>query len=218
MLRTGRLGPARLVRTFVAVEMPEVLRRSLRAAAGELAERLPGVRWTAEENIHLTLKFLGDVPWNETGRIGAAIKEETAAREPFELEIRGIIAFPPGRSPRIVAVGVRADGALQELHDALERRMEEFGVRPETRTFTPHLTLGRIKAGGAPGLADAIAPLRDRIFGNFEVSEIAFFQSELAPEGPTYTCLCRAALLGEPAMGREDAGGEEGADEEAGEA
>ncbi len=196
MLRTGRVGPQRLVRTFMAIELPEDLREALGALARGLASDLPGVRWTARENLHLTVKFLGDVQWNDTGRIGATLKEEAARHEPFEIELVGIEPFPPGRSPRIVAVGVMAGEAMAELHAALDRRMEKFGVRREARAFLPHLTLGRVRDGCAVELAEVLAPLAKRRIGAFEAEEVAFSQSELSPRGPIYTPLCRAKLSG----------------------
>ncbi|MCX7804420.1 MAG: RNA 2',3'-cyclic phosphodiesterase [Planctomycetota bacterium] len=196
MLRTGRVGPQRAVRTFVAIELPDYLREALSGIARRLATDLPWVRWTAPENLHLTVKFLGDVQWNDTGRIGAAIKEEAAKGEPFEIELVGIMPFPPGRSPRIVAVGVVAGEAMSALHAALDRRMEEFGIRPEDRAFLPHLTLGRVRDGRARDMAGVLAPLAERGIGAFDAEEVVFFQSELRPEGPLYTPLCRAKLGG----------------------
>lgn len=194
MLRTGRIGAQRLIRAFIAVEVPEDIREAIHRVAERLAGRVSGVRWVEERNLHLTIKFLGDVQWDMVGKIGEAMKREAAKVEEFEMSFQGVSVFPPGRSPHVIAVGVHGESQMAEIHRALDRCMIEYGASREDRAFLPHLTIGRIKAKGQQDLAECLAPLAEKEFGNFLVEKLTLFQSELSPQGPTYTCLCTAAM------------------------
>jgi 2'-5' RNA ligase len=193
-MRTGRIGAQRLIRAFIAVEIPEDIREAIHGVALRLADKVSGVRWVEERNLHLTIKFLGEVQWDMVGKIGETMKREAAKVEEFDLSFQAVSAFPPGRSPRVIAVGVHGESQMAEIHRALDRCMIEFGASREDRAFLPHLTVGRIKARGQPDLAECLAPLAEKEFGNFLVEKLTLFQSELSPQGPTYTCLCTAEM------------------------
>jgi len=187
------------VRTFVAIETPP----ELQAAVGGLIERLSSagadVRWVKPHNVHLTLKFLGDVALTDTARICQAVARAANEVQPFEVDVAGAGAFPNLARPRTVWLGVGDPaGALGALHKQVERRLEKLGFRRESRAFRAHLTLGRVRRAG-PELAALARRLREHAevaLGRLAVGELVVFSSHLASEGPTYSPLGRASLGG----------------------
>ena len=188
----------KFVRAFIAVDLGEEVKRGLRPVLAALRRRPCRVRWVAEENLHLTVKFLGEVDGRALGEIGRALAEETALLAPLTLEVHGLQPFPPGRSPRIVAAGVRDEGGgLARLQEALELRMEAFGVPRERRNFRPHLTLGRVQGQGVQAeFWSRLARDAQTAFGTAHVERVILFQSELDPGGARYTMLATAGLQG----------------------
>ena len=187
------------IRTFVAVEISSAVRRR----AEELIEQLRGspadVKWVEAQNLHLTLKFLGDVPSGEIARVCEAVQQGAGEAEPFELEVRGAGAFPNARRPRTLWLG-SGDGEeeMVALHGHLEGPLKKLGFRGEHRRFHPHLTIGRVRRGG-PGVAQLGQLLQqhaDFIAGRVQVSEVVVFSSQLDRTGPTYEPLSRAKLGG----------------------
>jgi 2'-5' RNA ligase len=156
------------------------------------------IKWVEPENMHLTVKFLGDVDTSEIHKVCRAVEESVADIEPFVLQIRGAGAFPNLKRPRTLWVGT-GDGseAVTQLAQRVESALKKLGFRPEARRFHPHFTIGRVRRGG-PGLADLGALLKqheeDEI-GRTTVSEVVTFSSELDRSGPTYRALGRAKLL-----------------------
>ncbi|MBN2292495.1 MAG: RNA 2',3'-cyclic phosphodiesterase [Pirellulales bacterium] len=187
------------VRTFVAVEIDERTRR----AATKLIEKLSvvpvDVKWVAPHNLHITLKFLGDVSLQETARICQAVQKAAVEVEPFELSIEGAGAFPTTKRPRTVWIGSRVgEDQMSALHKQLERRLAKLGFRKDSRRFQAHLTIGRVKRGG-PGLSELASLIEENAqceIGKTTISEAVVFSSELGPEGPTYHPLGRAKLGG----------------------
>jgi 2'-5' RNA ligase len=163
---------------------------------GALRARLPALRWVAEANWHLTVKFLGDVELLQLGDIGKAVQEEAGRAPVFELALAGLTAFPPGRRPRVLAAKVSAGAEqLAELHRRLDQRLGDFGVPLENRPFHAHLTLARVGEGrNGEGVFEELAKHAEGKFGVATIEEAVLFQSELTPAGPLYTPLCTAKL------------------------
>lgn len=184
-------------RTFIAVEMDE----SVRAAAARLIRALAAsqadVKWVEPHNLHLTLKFLGEVPLEEIPAVCEAVQRAVAGIEPFRLELMGAGAFPNTRRPRTLWLGA-GEGQVEmaALKQAVEHGLKKLGYRPEGRKFKTHLTLGRVRRGG-PGmarLAELLAEHASYPAGASAVEEVTVFASELTPEGPVYSALSRAEL------------------------
>lgn len=189
------------LRTFIALELSS----GVKARARQLVDRLritdSKINWVQPENMHLTLKFLGDVPEIETPEICRCVAKAAATIEPFEIVFRGAGAFPTAEHPRSLWIGVQ-DGTeyLLELQAAIEDALyNDLGFAKERRRFQPHLTIGRVKhAGGAEGkrLAELIEQNAD-FDGNLSVvDEVVTFASFLGREGPTYQALDHAPLAG----------------------
>ncbi|MFH1265164.1 MAG: RNA 2',3'-cyclic phosphodiesterase [Planctomycetota bacterium] len=187
------------VRTFVAVDIGS----AARGRAAELIEALSAAgadaKWVDPQNLHVTLKFLGDVDTREIHHVCRAVQDAVADVAPFEFELRGAGAFPGASRPRTVWLGVaRGEEQLVALNQRIEPPLEKLGFRKEARRYQPHLTIGRIRRGG-PGvleLGTLIGHHADFEAGPTAVSEVIVFSSQLDRSGPTYEPLARAPLAG----------------------
>ena len=185
------------LRTFVAVEITS----AVRSAAEGLIDRLRAVgadvKWVEPQNLHLTLKFLGDVRTSDTAQVCKAVAEGAAEVEPFAIEVRGAGAFPHARRPRTLWVGVgEGETEMVDLHQHVETALAQLGYPKEHRRFHPHLTIGRVRRGG-PAVAELGAALdrqRDFAAGRVAVSRLAIFSSRLQRDGPVYEALAHAEL------------------------
>ena len=184
------------MRTFLAVEASAAVRARVGKLISELAEVGADVKWVEPANLHLTLKFFGDIDDQDLSRICTAMTEAVAAAQAFDCPCQGIGAFPHLGRPRTLWAGLSGCQArMAELSGQVERALAPLGFPRERRTFHPHLTLGRVR--GSRGLA-ALTPLLrqhgDMPLGTMEVSTITFFASDLRPAGPVYTALAHFAL------------------------
>jgi 2'-5' RNA ligase len=187
------------LRLFVALEPPGAVRRRVESVAAEI-RRLAGraadeVKWVRGENLHLTLQFLGNVPEARLPDLAAALGEAARASRPLHLEVRGAGGFPNARRPRVVWAGLEGDlGPLADLVRDLGQRLAPLGFPPEDRPWSPHLTLGRARGGGAAGLAGALSAVREAEGGGWRASELLLFRSQLSPDGPRYDVIQRIYL------------------------
>lgn len=185
------------MRTFIAVEIEEWMRAALGRAQEELRAAGGPVRWADPQTIHLTLKFLGEVPDAQVTDVVATMRACCAGIAPFAVRAAGVGAFPDARRPRVVVVHVEAPEPLFELNRRLEDASEELGLGREDRRYVPHLTLGRLKGSkGVAPLVDRIEQMKGRSFGEIEVSEIVLMMSELGRGGAVHTPLARVELVG----------------------
>ncbi|MBU4271676.1 MAG: RNA 2',3'-cyclic phosphodiesterase [Planctomycetes bacterium] len=205
------------LRTFVAVEISEAIcarateliaalsekgvrNRLCEASEGPFRKTVPDtffVKWVEPCNLHLTLKFLGEVHQREIPRVCRAVELGAAEVAPFPLDVRGAGAFPNAARPRTVWLGA-GEGAEQmvRLHDRVEAALAELGYREEHRRFQVHLTIGRVRGGG-PGIVELGSLLEkhaDFSAGKMTVERVTVFASQLTPAGPIYEVLGSARL------------------------
>lgn len=190
-----------MTRAFVAVLLDETTRASVGGMVECLRPLGRAVAWVPSANLHLTLRFLGELSDGQLGDVEAALETTAAVTAPFALILHGLGAFPGLERPRILWVGV-ADGAL-EVRGAqaeLETALERVGIPREPRAWHPHLTIGRVFDERAwrreTGLAlrQAIAAAARRNFGRLPVSRITLMRSDLSPRGARYGELASAEL------------------------
>jgi len=155
------------------------------------------VSWVAPENMHLTLKFLGDQADPEVAAICQAVQEGAASVEPFEFVCHGAGAFPDVQRPRTLWLGV-TDGldGLRKLHAAIDAALAKRRFPKDRQAFSPHLTLGRVRSSGPASreLTTVLAASADFEAGATIVDEVTVFSSELSPSGPRYEVLAQAPL------------------------
>ncbi|NLI45738.1 MAG: RNA 2',3'-cyclic phosphodiesterase [Acidobacteria bacterium] len=186
------------MRLFVAVELPESIKEAIRALQEPLRRFGAAVSWTRPAGIHGTLKFLGEVAPEREAEIEAALAP-VAAHAPFELSVRRLGVFPGWSGPRVIWLGLEpVEPHFAAVYRTVEAAMAPLGFPRETRTFHPHLTLGRVR--DRRGLDTLAAHLQARAdgtdLGAFTVPDIILFQSVLRPDGAVYTALRRYPLRG----------------------
>lgn len=190
-----------LIRSFIAIELPELIQNQLRQVSAALrsAGRLP-VRWLPVENIHLTLKFLGDIDAGKLRNLSDEMITLARHQPPFSLTIGGVGAFPSTRRPRVVWVGIQAPPKLAELAQQMEQLGLKFGIEPEGRPFSPHLTIGRVQQHAVleelQALTKCLTTIKVGELGKLSVESICLFRSDLRSSGAIYTLLSRASLGG----------------------
>lgn len=184
------------IRTFVAVPLPDSLRKRAVKVASELAAIAPGVKWVEPNSLHWTLQFLGPVEQRETSEICDAVAEGVLEFAPFDLQMLGAGAFPTPDRPRTLWLGVgQGRDEMIALQAAVEKSLEPLGFRGEARRYRPHLTIGRPGRGEQPReLADHLAALADFDGGTMLVDEVVVYSSELTRQGPIYEALGFAPL------------------------
>ncbi len=200
-----------MIRTFLAVELPASLTQAIAQVQADVRNRIsrelsPGMRiqWVRPTAIHLTVKFLGDIPENHVGDLQSVVGEAIRPLVPFTVDVAGLCVFPDLRAPRVLWLGLssrssegRPTTALSHLAATVEHCVEGLGYPPESRPFNPHLTLARIKEGAKEvgrvlariGLLDGDVQL-----GQLDVRTVALMQSELRPSGSVYTKLWEVPL------------------------
>ena len=161
--------------------------------------RIGGLRPVRPEGVHLTLKFLGDVPADRVGAIGDAVGKSAARHPPFALSLSGVGAFPSGRAPRVLWAGIAGDlDRLAALQASVDACLAELGFPRERRAFNPHLTLARLRdSASREERSRAFEVLRAAQSGgesSFEVDGVALFQSTLGHGGAVYRRLTLAPL------------------------
>lgn len=189
-----------VIRAFIAITLSEEVHHGLEQVLRDLKTRVPEkvVRWVPAGNIHLTIKFLGDVSLASLEMLTNMLRNEAARHSPFEFSVGGLGAFPSARRPRVVWVGVEAPTELGGLQRGVEAEMARLGYAPEERPFSPHLTLGRVSRNAASEglrqLSNVLESYKVGFIGVTRVQAIHLFRSDLQPSGAVYTRLFSAAL------------------------
>ena len=185
------------IRAFIAIEIPTNIAEELEGAKQSLATRLKNgeVKWVKSENIHLTLRFLGNVHVSKLPSIYKSLDQAAALTHPFSLELGAVGCFPNPRRPRVVWIGLKGDlDLLSAIQKQVEQALIPLGWDPEDRRFHPHLTLGRVKDSRA--LVEARFPWGEEITsGSFNVDQIHLAESQLLPTGAVYTIKHSALLM-----------------------
>jgi 2'-5' RNA ligase len=194
-----------MIRAFVAIELEESLRQALAQVQATLRSRLEKaipsgarIQWVKPASIHLTLKFLGDIPEERVPEIQAALAQAVDQHARCTLEVGGLGVFPHARAPRVLWIGLADhDGAVQQLVSDVETALVVIGFRQELKPFHPHLTLARIKEQShSAGRALTAGGLLEQstTTGRLPVTAVALMKSDLQPSGSVYTRLAHILL------------------------
>lgn len=181
------------IRTFIAIELSDEIHQKIKEIQSEIRSSIQSrISWSKPENIHLTLKFLGDVSLDKIESIKKNLKKVGRMHSPFEMSFGGIGTFPNFRRPRVIWLGVdRGAEQVIKIVSSIEMAMKKLGFQPERRKFTPHLTLGRVKQRGV-NLKKIEPDLKKYDKPNIpivQVDRLALIKSELYPSGAIYTAL-----------------------------
>jgi RNA 2',3'-cyclic 3'-phosphodiesterase len=172
------------MRVFIAIDLPNQIRDTLRQIQRELRSLTDSARWVAPESIHITLKFIGEVPEKRIEDINTALRG--LSWKNFTVTVRGVGFFPGTRSPRVFWAGMEAP-TMKGLTEQLDTRLERIGLDKEKRAFRPHITLARAKDTRIDSsLVLAATEYEDHKFGSFTVDRVFLFKSTLKPSGAVY--------------------------------
>jgi len=189
-----------LLRAFIAVEIPPEIHKAIESKTALLRAALDGslVRWVPTENIHLTLKFLGDVSPANVEMLSQMLSVEVSQHSTFVLKFGGLGAFPNPRRPRVIWIGIQAPAELEALQHGIEATTATLGYPTEERPFSPHLTIGRVKqtagSAGIQKIRSALEETKVGALGTTQVSAVHLLKSDLKPSGAVYTRLFSAPL------------------------
>ncbi len=178
-----------MIRTFISVDVPmtDGLKETLDALKG-----YENVRTVNEEQLHLTLKFLGDTDEKKVEKLCSALKASLDGKNPFDVVIEGTGAFPNERNPRVVWLGVRDPGRLIELADAVDSTVKGLNIKADDKKFSPHLTLGRIN--GRCDLKEFFKENGGKVFCSFRCDHVDVMKSVLTPKGAIHSVISRIEL------------------------
>ena len=184
------------IRTFVCIEIDGELRRKMSQVSAKLSSAGADVKWVAEDNMHLTLKFLGNVDEVEIPKVAGEAKRIAGQFQPFDFSIAGLGAFPEQGAPRVIWIGLEEPtGRLEKMYYALNDALAPYAEKEERRTFSPHITLGRVNSSRRrEELRQLIESNLDVQIGMQSVEEITVMMSELTRGGPLYTPLSKSPL------------------------
>ncbi len=185
------------MRTFIAVDIGPDVRAALRRFQRRLRDKSgldrPDVKWVEPDNIHLTLKFLGEVRDAHIADLCNAVTGVCENFETFELIFENFGTF--GRPPRVLSCGLRESAELVKLQREIENSVAELGFEPEKRKFSAHLTLCRIKSAKAGRIiSKCLEEVKNEVFGTAYVESVSIYKSELTNAGPLYTLMANGML------------------------
>ena len=188
-----------LLRAFIAVEIPGEIQQKIQRETVAFRKGIDSlVRWVPSHNMHLTLKFLGDVSPNSLEFLRQMLRMEAENVSPFEIHLAGLGAFPNLKRPRVLYIGIQAPAALDILQRGIESATRRLGYEAEERPFSAHLTLGRVKqnvsAVEQQQIRRAIEGTQVDLLGTARVDSVHLYKSELNPGGSVYTRLYSAPL------------------------
>lgn len=184
------------IRTFIAIELPQNIIAAIGGIQEDLKSNKLDVKWVRPENIHLTLKFLGNIDPATVAGIEGVLHDMIKTAAPFSLTAKGLGVFPGLKRPRVIWIGVVGQiDALIGLQRQLDENLQKTGFAPEKRPFKGHLTIGRFRGRlDTQRMAVILNRFHDVEAGSFTVKHLILFKSDLQPNGPIYTKLLDIAL------------------------
>lgn len=183
------------MRCFIAIDIDEEIKKAISKLQNELTDCKADLRWVRPENIHLTLKFLGNVEEKRLDKIKARLTDVCIKHNRFTIEVKGMGVFPDKRRPRVLWVDVKDNSPLTVLQRELEDAMASIGFEKENRRFSPHLTIGRFRSlKGIEALYDKIQLHKDDSFGLMDVKSVFLMESRLKPSGSEYRRIAEVCL------------------------
>jgi 2'-5' RNA ligase len=183
-------------RTFIAIEINDHVRCELTGIQDILREANADVKWTAPENIHITIKFLGDTPADKLPEINAVLDQTARAFHSFDIDISELGAFPNSHAPHIIWAGVtrQADQVIA-IAAMIEAGLGPLGFKKEERAFTAHITLGRARSPhGKVRLCRALQETKLPSDLSLNINRLTLIQSQLTPSGPIYQAIHQSQL------------------------
>lgn len=191
-----------VIRAFIAINISPEIASRLASISGELQQQLQEVpiRWVPVENVHITLKFLGDVSESNLGLLKEMLEAEAGRHAPLEISAGELGAFPSIRRPRVLWVNVQAPPELLALQRSIDNETARLGYDREERPFSAHLTIGRVSrnanSGDARRISEVLESYKVGYIGAARIREVVLYRSDLYPTGAVYTAVFAGKLGG----------------------
>jgi len=187
------------MRVFIALDFPEGILGAIDQTLVGLRREIGSVvRWVPVDNMHLTLKFLGEIPHRQIDPLSSAIQVQARSCIPFDMELRGLGAFPDPKRPRVLFLRIQAPVELESLAQKIDSVVTRLGYPPEARGFQPHLTVGRVKQAADPAgiqkIIQALQASKIDLQASARVDSVEIYQSHLKPTGAVYTKIFSARM------------------------
>ena len=190
-----------LLRAFIALEIPAEVQKEIHQATSKIRSEIGSlVRWVPAENLHLTLKFLGDISPAHVEFLTQMLRAEADSHRCFDMHFMGLGSFPNPKRPRVIYIGIQAPAGLNALQHAVESGTHKLGYQSKERSFSPHLTIGRVKHASQMAASDqqkiqhALKQTKIDSLGTARVDSVHLYKSDLKPTGSVYTKLFSAPL------------------------
>ncbi len=177
------------MRTFIAIEIDRPVVIEIYGFVNQLSKIKGSVNWVKPENIHLTLKFLGEVQEEIPNAIASGLRPYVSKFDPFSLTLEGAGGFPNLKSPRVLWVGVDMVPQLKVLYEAIEDVCERLGFQRENRPFSPHITIGRVKGVVDEKVISMMKKQVEQVWGSTLVRSVNIMRSVLRPTGAEYSVI-----------------------------
>jgi 2'-5' RNA ligase len=185
------------MRIFIAVELNSEVKNKINEVVSSIKNYNLPVKWVEKDNLHITLKFLGEVKENKINDLTKLLKNEVEKNNRFTLKVEGLGAFPNNKKPRVIWVGT-TDGKdkICDIAQKLEESLPKNGFgKKEEKPFSSHITIGRVKEVGKLSDFSTVLPKLDNLsFGVVEVNSINLMKSALTPKGPIYEVVAKISL------------------------
>lgn len=188
------------MRTFIAVDFPPGMIKKIDKIIQYFKKHLPKkeIKWVSADKLHLTIKFMGELPEKKLPEVRSIIQDAVLTQPAFKIGIQGLGMYPNQNKPRVIWLGITGKEPLNALHRILDQVLEEAGIQPEHRKFSPHLTLARIRRGSnqetVREIGKTLCQFKVDSLGQILVEHISFYKSTLTPKGPIHTLLLKAPL------------------------
>ena len=188
------------MRTFIAVDFPKDLLVRIDEITHFFKKKTPecALRWVEIDNLHLTIKFIGEINESKAGQVKDVLTQALFAQNAFNIEVSGLGMYPSHQNPRVIWFGILKGEPLIEIHNNLNRQMATIGIAAENRPFSPHLTIARVRRNTdhatAKLVGDILSQFKVDSLGWITINQVNLYKSELTPTGPIYTHLLSVPL------------------------
>jgi 2'-5' RNA ligase len=181
------------VRAFLAVPLAPHVLSSLSRLQAQLSRKINDIRWSHPQNLHLTLHFFGNIDQETLEKIKVSVLSVKRCHQPFKVDIRGLGAFPSLRRPKVIWLGLQPQAQLKQLHQDIQQSLRLAGLTPDSRPYSPHLTIGRVRRAAAD-LTEQGVTLSDTTIDYLLIDRVVLFESRLQPQGAEHIPLFTVKL------------------------
>lgn len=188
------------MRTFIAVDFPTEMLEKIGEISAFFKQKTPGnaLKWVETGNLHLTLKFIGEINENKLDQVKQALSHSLKGQVAFEVQVSGLGMYPSKIAPRVIWLGITGGEPLVKIHNFLDKNLAALDIKPEGRPLSPHLTIARtrrnVDKATAQKIGEALAQFKVESLGTITIDRVHLYQSILTPSGPNYTVLHSVSL------------------------